>query len=610
VVFAVTHVPNTHAAVFLHSFLLMLSLVSTRSTYKDWFTHDIRQIVIKTHGAPYYIGGTEWHSQMLAAEFFDAFTAQRYAMFSKAGNVHDRGETLEFGFVKLQPDFWKHDGQDFSVDRQMTLQLQKLPEMLTPMNPPAPFKIPHRLIFVAETLISKTEDPVESFFNEVQLTDMFKEAWGDPLVPIWLLDILTCNAAIFKAKRELVPVFRAETNVTKQLDMCRVAALYLSGGYQIDIDLEVRSIPNIPNNARLLIARERDVASKRFIAAEPECGTMKTALDNMVELSKQKQTRPDFDLVTEALSLALARLPNPDSSAEAVFVYLETIGGDVSTPWIVTDQPVHSFNNPVPLKMRGPPSHEYKIPRQLIFTHKHNLLETKDPPLLYENVEKTIRTYRDAWGAPDAPVWFLNDTDCRSAIYAAKPNLLVFFDREVHGSWKADICRVAALYLTGGYYFDADMEVVDPWVPDRNVAFATATNPDKTSYFQSFLASEQNGRILEEALDAMLLFYMNKKTRIMALIGPDTLSSAIRSVPVSEQGNIVLLKEAEAIPNEPEIPLRPNAVGCCCNFVVQDAATNQTLFYSRVVGGGNKCMFRDSHEGQAWLAEDALQKKR
>jgi mannosyltransferase OCH1-like enzyme len=542
---------------------------------------------------------------MLAADFFDTFTAQRYAMFHKAGNVHDRGESLEFGFVKLHPDFWKHNGKDFSVDRQMTLQLQKLPEMLTPMNPPAPFKIPRRLILVAETLISKTEDPVESFFNEAQLIDIFKEAWGDPLVPLWFLDILTCNAAIFKAKRELIPFFRAETNVSKQLDMCRVAALYLSGGYQIDIDLEVRSIPNTPDNTGILIARDEDVVSKRFIAAEPECGAMKTALDIMVELSRQKQTRPDFDLVTEALSQAL-RVPNPDSSTQAVFVPLESIGGDVSAPWIITDQPVYSFDNPVPLEMRGPPSLEYKIPRRLIFTHKHNLLETKDPPLLYENVLNTIQQYREAWSEPKAPVWFLNDTDCRSAIYTAKPSLLVYFDREVHGSWKADICRVAALYLTGGYYFDADMEVVDPWVPDRNVAFATAMEPDKTRYFQSFLASERNGRILEEALDAMLLFYMNKKTRIMALLGPDTLNWAIRSVPVSEQGKIVLLKETEAIQNASDTPVRPNAVGCCCNFVVQDPATNRTLFYSRVVGGGNKCMFRDSQEGQVWLAKDAL----
>jgi hypothetical protein len=256
--------------------------------------------------------------------------------------------------------------------------------------------------------------------------------------------------------------------------------------------------------------------------------------------------------------------------------------------------------------MRRPPLIGYKIPRRLIFTHKHNLLETKDPPLLYENVLKTIQTYQKAWGEPDAPVWFLDDDNCRSAIYAAKPELVTYFDRELRGSWKADICRVAALYLTGGYYFDADMEAVDPWMPDSNVAFATASN--ERQYFQSFLASERKGRILEEALDAMLLFYMNKTSRFNALIGPDTLNWAIRSVPVSERGKIVSLKEIEVILNEPGAPPRPNAVGCCCNFVVQDPATTRTHFYSRIVGGGDKCMFRDSREGQAWLAGDAVQR--
>jgi hypothetical protein len=102
-----------------------------RSTYKDWFTADIRQILVKTHGAPYYDGGSKWHSQMLAANFFDALTAQHYAMFSKSANVHDGGESLEFGYVKMHPDFWKQDGKYFSVDRQATLQLRNLPETHT-----------------------------------------------------------------------------------------------------------------------------------------------------------------------------------------------------------------------------------------------------------------------------------------------------------------------------------------------------------------------------------------------------------------------------------------------------------------------------------------------
>jgi hypothetical protein len=73
-----------------------------------------------------------------------------------------------------------------------------------------------------------------------------------------------------------------------------------------------------------------------------------------------------------------------------------------------------------------------------------------EPPRLYQNVIYTIQTYRDAWGEPNALVGFLNNMNCLSAIHAAKPALLNYFNTEVHGSWKAEIFRVAALYLTGG----------------------------------------------------------------------------------------------------------------------------------------------------------------
>jgi hypothetical protein len=232
----------------------------------------------------------------------------------------------------------------------------------------------------------------------------------------------------------------------------------------------------------------------------------------------------------------------------------------------VTDLPVDSFDNPVPLEMRGPPSPGYKIPRRLIFTHKQNLLETKDPPLLYENVQKTIQTYREAWGDPKAPVWFLNDTDCRAAVYAAKPNLISYFDQEVKKSWKADICRVAALYLTGGYYFDVSAEIVSPWLPDLNVTFVAAADLGKAQYLQSFLASERKGRVLEEALDIMLLFYEQRKSRRFALLGPDSLKWAVESIPQSDRGKMVVLEQVHFF--------RP------LNSVVKDPATNLTLFAS------------------------------
>jgi hypothetical protein len=159
---------------------------------------------------------------------------------------------------------------------------------------------------------------------------------------------------------------------------------------------------------------------------------------------------------------------------------------------------------------------------------------------------------------------------------------------------------VAALYLTGGYYFDVDMEAVNPWIPGNNVTFATALQPDKTRYFQSFLESEKRGRILEGALDEMLLFYESKRVRTGKLLGPETLKLAFNSVAISERETAIFLEEVE-ISDDNAAGLRDNGVGCCCNFGVQDPATNTRLSFPRVVGGGSGCLERDSPEGQDYL---------
>jgi hypothetical protein len=104
---------------------------------------------------------------------------------------------------------------------------------------------------------------------------------------------------------------------------------------------------------------------------------------------------------------------------------------------------------------------------------------------------------------------------------------------------------------------------------------------DKTRYLQSFLASERKGRILEETLDRMLLFYEQRKPRRFALLGPDTLKWAVESIPQSDLGKMVELEQVQLVR-----PSRPNTDG----FVVQDPAMNLTLFYSRAPSYGAKYM--------------------
>jgi len=200
-----------------------------------------------------------------------------------------------------------------------------------------------------------------------------------------------------------------------------------------------------------------------------------------------------------------------------------------------------------------PPS---TIPRRLIFTYKTNLLTTQQPQLLHDNVQDTIAMYRQEWARrdeleqrqrqdtswgdnnddheptlvdvvdddnnnkeEDSDVWFLDNNDCRQVLHRVKPALERFFLAETSGSFKSDLCRVAALYEQGGYYMDIDMKAVRPFVidsvkrhvPSTPIGFVTVAMTTGNAFFQSFLAAEPKSGILEKALDKMLDFYQEKE---------------------------------------------------------------------------------------------------
>jgi mannosyltransferase OCH1-like enzyme len=117
-----------------------------------------------------------------------------------------------------------------------------------------------------------------------------------------------------------------------------------------------------------------------------------------------------------------------------------------------------------------------KIPRRLIFTYKYDLLTTKYPSHLSNNVRNTIQVYADAWNlnVNQVDVLFLTDAQCTRFIAKVDPRLLNPFFTEPNGPYKADICRIAALYLFGGYYFDVDIQVIKALDPEPEVDFITA----------------------------------------------------------------------------------------------------------------------------------------
>ena len=268
-----------------------------------------------------------------------------------------------------------------------------------------------------------------------------------------------------------------------------------------------------------------------------------------------------------------------------------------------------------PLSARPQP----KIPHNIIFTYKHNILESerKEPEIFYNNIINTRDVYISAWNDPNARTIFLDNDGCREYISQAEPRLVEYFDKEETGMFKADICRVAVLYMIGGYYFDIDLGALEAVKLEPNCTFATVKEAVKDfncqkgcpkdpemlaviqeqlwkahegNFFQAFLASAPGHPILRGALKYMLLHYQGKKSA-QGMLGVNTLGTAYKEIEPSERGIVRILQEFENIEGkEGYYPgYQQKGEGCCCQHIVHDSKERKVYFYSRIVGSGFKC---------------------
>jgi len=225
------------------------------------------------------------------------------------------------------------------------------------------------------------------------------------------------------------------------------------------------------------------------------------------------------------------------------------------------------------------------IPHTLFFTYKYDILERGTPKRFYDNVMNTIDKYRNAL-SNDTIVRFLTDDDCRALIEVAEPRLVVHFNRETLGMHKGDICRIAALFEEGGYYFDVDLQVTQALQLKDDIQFATCLHPNGKEFFQAFLAATARHPILKNALDKMLAYYNGQLVLHGDYMGTSTLFNAFDATPKEHRGPVLILDELNLDDDSSRFPeiirRKDNVEGCCCNFVVHDSTS--VYFWSRIIG--------------------------
>lgn len=241
------------------------------------------------------------------------------------------------------------------------------------------------------------------------------------------------------------------------------------------------------------------------------------------------------------------------------------------------------------------------IPHILWFTAKDNILVTKTPAPYYENVLQTVYKYQELWedDGSTTEVRFLSDEECVKMIGQVEPRLVPYFETENSGAFKADICRVAALQLHGGYYFDIDMETLEAYEPPPGKLFATSRcslkydpqthveNPNyerlkgegfvsQCGFFQSLLASSPGHPIMKISLDLMLQDYIAENHSPM--LGVVMMHKAYYKLTDQDKEGVHLLdtKRLDTIPPYKLYPDHPRQLGTSmgCNWVVDDPYYN------------------------------------
>lgn len=290
------------------------------------------------------------------------------------------------------------------------------------------------------------------------------------------------------------------------------------------------------------------------------------------------------------------------------------------------------------------------IPHRLVFTYHSNILQTKTPLHFYDNIQATIDHYHRLWQSPPL-VDFYDNTACQQLLERVEPRLVSFFTSERHGAFQGDICRIAALYETGGYYFDIDLRVVEALVTDRR--FASVWMPQRDGLFQAFVAADAGSPILRRALDGMLDYYQSLSTlqgqlpqgnkvanqdgldgilqafaatagqtltskqyqamvgRLVerfhrhehmagGLVGPSTLKVALDEIleeGLIDENDILLLQETNIGDNATEPGAlfphveRQHGSDTGCNYVVHN--DSRVYFFSRILGASVRCQQAD-----------------
>lgn len=237
------------------------------------------------------------------------------------------------------------------------------------------------------------------------------------------------------------------------------------------------------------------------------------------------------------------------------------------------------------------------IPRHLHFSYKFDFIKhpTEASRPIAANVKALVELH-------DVPFTIWSDADCSQLlIKQGRHGLAQAYEHEKYGPFKSDMCRMAALYESGGFYLDNDLYMesgnVIQTVERVNASFASVVEMSDGGIFQAFLASTPRHPVIGDSLARMTKYYAGtyQGCKHHRLMGPCTLRDAIDALP---EQPIYLFAEV-GLPWHSHATFSRALAAVftkdCAVAVVDPAMSGELrgklppLMYSRIVGGSRSC---------------------
>ncbi|KAL3935687.1 MAG: hypothetical protein SGBAC_008841 [Bacillariaceae sp.] len=147
-------------------------------------------------------------------------------------------------------------------------------------------RIPQHLIFTYSKNLLQVKIPNHLHENVMKTIKTYADAWGignNSKVEVLFYTDKECLELLKQVEPKYLPIFQTESFPAYRGDICRAAALYVYGGYYLDVDIQpLKPLDPLPGVDFITAKMKTGIFFQAIIAATPRHPVLKAALESML----------------------------------------------------------------------------------------------------------------------------------------------------------------------------------------------------------------------------------------------------------------------------------------------------------------------------------------